>query len=111
MARRRQNLGGGHGPTLKDIRDPVILLECSPCDRRDGFDRKTLVAQYGAGASLAKLRRRLAMGCEKICHQAGDLCEVRFPSIPGPQIDKTTATKQVPFIDGQQHADASSETT
>lgn len=79
MARRRQNLAGGDGPTLKDVRDAVISLECTFCDRRDSFERKVLVAQFGAGACLAKLRRRLAMGCERMVGPEGDLCQTRFP--------------------------------
>lgn len=81
MARRRQNLGGGNGPTLKDIRDAVIVLECTVCDRSDRFERKVLVAQFGAGACLGKLRRRLAMGCERMCLVDGDLCGTRFPCL------------------------------
>lgn len=81
MTRRRQNLGGGDGPTLKDIRDAIIVLECVLCDRRDSFERKALVSQFGAGACLAKLRRRLAMGCERMCHADGDLCGTRFPCL------------------------------
>lgn len=78
MARRRQYLGGGDGPTIKDIRDAVIALECTLCDRRNSFERKVLVAQFGAGACLAKLRRRLAMGCERMTGPDGDRCEIRF---------------------------------
>lgn len=78
MGRRRQNLAGGNGPTLKDIRDAVIVLECALCDRRDGFERKVLVQQFGAAACLAKLRRRLAMGCERMADPDGDKCRTRF---------------------------------
>lgn len=78
MARRRQNLGGGQGPTLKDVRDVVIVLECNRCDRRDAFERKVLVQQFGAAACLGKLRRRFAMGCERMCHADGDRCETKF---------------------------------
>jgi hypothetical protein len=81
MARRRHNLTGGDGPTLKDIRHPVIVLECAPCNRRDSFERKVLVEQFGAAASFAKLRRRFAMGCERMCHPDGDLCGTRFPCL------------------------------
>ncbi len=81
MARRRQNLTGGDGPTLKDVRDVVALLECVLCDRRDNFERKVLVAKFGAGACLAKLRRRLAMGCERMVGAEGDRCQTRFPCL------------------------------
>lgn len=66
MARWRQNLTGGDGPTLKDIRDALILRECTICNRRDGFERKVLVQQFGLADCLMKLRRRLAMGCERM---------------------------------------------
>nr|WP_145641544.1 hypothetical protein [Neorhizobium alkalisoli] len=81
MARRRTNLAGGDGPTLKDIRDMVIVLECSYCDRRDSFERKVLVTQFGATACLAKLRRRLAMGCDRMVGPDGDRCGTRFPGL------------------------------
>jgi hypothetical protein len=81
MARRRHNLKGGNGPTLKDIRGIAIVLECSLCDRRDIFERKVLMAQFGAGACLAKLRRRLAMGCERMVGPEGDRCQTRFPCL------------------------------
>jgi hypothetical protein len=81
MARRRQNLSGGDGPTLKDVRDAVVVLECVFCKRRDTFKRKVLVAQFGAGACLAKLRRRLAMGCERMVGPDGDRCQTKFPAL------------------------------
>jgi len=83
MARRRQNLDGNGGPTLKDVRDAVVLLECTICDRRDTFERKVLVRQFGATACLAKLRRRLAMGCERMTGTDGDRCQTRFPCLDG----------------------------
>ncbi len=81
MTRRRQHHGGGDGPTIKDIRGAVIVLECAACQRRDSFERKVLVAQFGAGACLAKLRRRLAMGCERMVGPEGDRCQTRFPAL------------------------------
>jgi len=81
MARRRQNLASGDGPTMKDILDVIIVLECAVCDRRDSFERKVLVAQFGAGACLAKLRRRLAMGCERMVGADGDRSGTRFPGL------------------------------
>ncbi|MCS3744435.1 hypothetical protein [Rhizobium sp. BK661] len=81
MARRQLNLAGGDGPTLKDVRQAVILLECGVCDRRESFERKVLVAQFGAGANLLKLRRRLAMGCERMVGSDGDRCSTRFPCL------------------------------
>nr|WP_246691050.1 hypothetical protein [Neorhizobium alkalisoli] len=69
------------GPKLKDVRLPIIEVECRRCDRRDSLERKSLVKQFGAGASFATLRRRFAMGCERMCHPDGDLCGTRFPCL------------------------------
>lgn len=79
---RRQPLGGD-GPTLKDVRDAMIVLECDPCGRRDTFERKVLVRQFGASASLSRLRRRLAMGCERMTGSGGDECRTCFPCLEG----------------------------
>lgn len=81
MARRRQHLAGGNGPTLRDIRDAIVVLECTHCDRHDSFERKVLVRQFGASACLGKLRRRWAMGCERMTGPDGDSCHTRFPSL------------------------------
>ena len=81
MARRHHNLAGGDGPRVKDLRDAVIVLECRFCNRSDGFERKSLVAQFGADACLAKLRRRLAMGCERMVGSEGDRCQTRFANL------------------------------
>jgi len=64
--------------TLKDVRLPSIEIECPRCERVDSFERKAIVAKFGASVGFSKLRRRLAMGCDRICHPDGDLCEMRF---------------------------------
>lgn len=79
MARRQ--LLGGEGTTLKEMRDAVLVLECVVCDRRDAFEREALVRQFGASASLSRLRRRLAMGCERMTGSYGDECRTRFPCL------------------------------
>lgn len=66
---------------LKDVRLAVIEVHCRPCGRRDQLERKALVAQFGANISFSRLRRRLAMGCERMCHPEGDLCETSFPCL------------------------------
>lgn len=66
---------------LKDCRLPVIEIACAPCGRRDLLERKALVEQFGAGVSFSRLRRRLAMGCERLCHPNGDHCGTRFPCL------------------------------
>lgn len=83
MGRRRPAPDNEGGPTLKDIRVAVIEVECAVCDRRDRLDRKVLVAQFGAGISFRRLRRRLSMGCDRMCHPEGDQCGTRFPCLDG----------------------------
>jgi len=86
MARRRQNFDGNGGPNLNDVSDGLVVLECSRCDRHDAFERKVLVRQFGATACLAKLRRRLAMGCDRMTGSEGDQCETRFPCLDVPSL-------------------------
>ncbi|TAZ19522.1 hypothetical protein ELH77_12475 [Rhizobium ruizarguesonis] len=69
------------GLKLRDVRLPVIDVECRRCDRRDSLERKALVEQFGAGASFARLRRRFAMGCERMTHPNGDKSGTRFPCL------------------------------
>jgi hypothetical protein len=71
------------GPTLNDIKLPTIEVVCAPCARRDFLERKALVKQFGANASFLRLRRRLAMGCERLCYERGDSCGTRFPCLEG----------------------------
>lgn len=68
--------------TLKDFRAPVITAECRPCDMSIELDRRTLVKQYGASLRFVELRRRLAIGCEKMtCFDGEDRCRTRFPCL------------------------------
>lgn len=76
---KRQPLGNDGGPSLKDVREAVVVLECTLCDRRDTFERKALVRQFGADAGLSRLRRRVAMGCDRMTGPGGDECRTRFP--------------------------------
>jgi hypothetical protein len=69
---------------LKDVRLPNIEIECTRCERVDSLERKAVIAKFGASVSFAKLRRRLAMGCDRLCHPDGDLCEMRFPCLQSP---------------------------
>jgi hypothetical protein len=73
--------------TLKDVRLPNIEIECIRCERVDSLERKAAVAKFGASMSFAKLRRRLAMGCDRLCHPDGDLCEMRFRCLQSPNAD------------------------
>lgn len=68
--------------TLRDFRAPVISMECRACDKSAEFERKALVRQFGTGVRFVELRRRLAIGCEKmICADGQDRCETRFPCL------------------------------
>jgi hypothetical protein len=73
------------GPTLNDIKLPTIEVVCAPCARRDFLERKALVKHFGANASFSRLRRRLAIGCERLCHEQGDRCGTRFLCLEDPQ--------------------------
>ncbi|QAS83241.1 hypothetical protein CO657_36425 (plasmid) [Rhizobium acidisoli] len=75
----------GPGPLsdlrLKDYREPVIEFICRRCDRHGAIERKLLVKAFGAGVSFAVLRRRMAMGCERMQTPEGDKCGAHFPSL------------------------------
>ncbi|TAY35608.1 hypothetical protein ELH93_19510 [Rhizobium leguminosarum] len=68
---------------MRDVPVAVIEVECRRCDSRDVLERAALVKMHGAGISLARLRRRLAIGCDQMCHPEGDRCETRFPCLDG----------------------------
>ncbi|WP_313059696.1 hypothetical protein [Agrobacterium cavarae] len=74
----RPTLDSERSHMLKDVRLPTIEIECIRCERVDSLERKAVVAKFGASVSFSKLRRRLAMGCDRLCHPDGDLCEMRF---------------------------------
>jgi hypothetical protein len=68
--------------TLRDFRGAIITVECKACNRRGELDRKALVKQHGAGLSFADLRRRVALGCERMNGEDGvDRCQTRFPCL------------------------------
>ncbi|MEN0116743.1 MAG: hypothetical protein AAGD15_08465 [Agrobacterium cavarae] len=73
--------------TLKDVRLPNIEIECIRCERVDSLERKAIVAKFGPSVSFSKLRRRLAMGCDRLCHPDGDLCETRFRCLQSTDAD------------------------
>lgn len=81
MPRRRPRPDNEGGPTLRDVRISILEVECALCDRRDSLERKSLVTQFGAGVSLLTLRRRFALGCERMTHPDGDRCQTRFPGL------------------------------
>ncbi|WP_082930597.1 hypothetical protein [Rhizobium bangladeshense] len=68
-------------PRLKDHRDPVIQFICHLCDRRCTLERKLLAKSFGADCSFAVIRRRMAMGCERMQTPEGDKCGAHFPCL------------------------------
>ncbi|YCI06992.1 hypothetical protein M1D34_27345 (plasmid) [Ensifer sp. D2-11] len=71
------------GPRLKDHREPIIEFICRPCHRHGALERKVLVKAFGAGVNFAILRRRMAMGCERMQAPEGDKCGAHFPCLDG----------------------------
>lgn len=68
--------------TLRGIKVATIEVECRRCHRHGLLDRKKLVRLHGTSLSLEQLRRRLAIGCERISEEAADRpCELAFPGL------------------------------
>lgn len=82
---RRARLVSDGVPTLKDQKIPMIELRCLICCRRGTYERKALVKALGAGASFGQLRRRMAMGCERMQTPQGDKCGAHFPCLGNEQ--------------------------
>ncbi len=70
--------------TLRQVKAPLITVECRACGRTDTLERKVLVRKHGAGMTFSKLRRMAAMGCDRLISHDGDRCETRFPCLEGP---------------------------
>nr|WP_225169220.1 hypothetical protein [Ensifer sp. IC4062] len=68
-------------PRLRDHREPIIEFICHPCHRDCAVERKLLVKAFGAGVSFAVIRRRMAMGCERMQTPEGDKCGAHFPCL------------------------------
>ncbi len=68
-------------PILRDVRSPVIELDCRICQRHGAHDRKQLVKAFGAGVSFAEIRRRMAVGCQRMNTVDGDKCGAYFPCL------------------------------
>lgn len=81
MPGRRTKLNDKSELTLRDIRHATIEIACDPCQRREYFERSTLVKRFGANTPLTRIRRRMALGCERLCHLNGDHCGTRFPCL------------------------------
>lgn len=68
--------------TLRDFKGPVITVQCKPCGQKGELDRKTLVREFGASMRFVDLRRRMAMGCDKMhCSDGRDRCGTQFPCL------------------------------
>ena len=68
-------------PRLKDHKVPVVELICRVCDRHCAHERKLLVKAFGASVTFAEIRRRIAMGCERMQTPQGDKCGAHFPCL------------------------------
>ncbi len=79
--------------TLRQVKAPLITVECLACGRTDTLERKLLVRKHGAGMTFARLRRMAAMGCDRLISLEGDRCETRFPCLepiaPPPAVSPT----------------------
>lgn len=67
--------------TLRQVKVPVITVECRACGRTDTIERKVLVQKHGAGITFARLRRMAAIGCDRLISHEEDRCETRFPCL------------------------------
>lgn len=67
--------------TLREVKVPIITIECRACGRSDALQRKILVRKHGAGMTFARLRRMAAMGCDRLNGERGDRCQTRFPCL------------------------------
>jgi len=67
--------------SLRQVRDPIIEVECRACDRRGSYERAALVKQHGASMTFVRLRRMSALGCDRLVDAAGDRCGTRFPCL------------------------------
>jgi hypothetical protein len=76
------------GQTLRQFKCKVIFVGCVPCGRLDELNRAEVVKRYGATMPLARLRRRLSLGCEHMNGVDGmDRCGTTItaePPVPAP---------------------------
>ncbi|MBB4524955.1 hypothetical protein ELI38_27985 (plasmid) [Rhizobium leguminosarum] len=78
---RRTRVVDDAPPRLKDHKVPVVELICRVCDRHCAHERKLLVKAFGASVTFAEIRRRMAMGCERMQTPHGDKCGAHFPCL------------------------------
>lgn len=67
--------------TLRQVRDPIIEVECRACGRAGSYVRTELVKKHGASVTFGRLRRMSALGCDRLVDAAGDQCGTRFPCL------------------------------
>jgi hypothetical protein len=67
--------------TLRQVRDPIIKVECRACGRGGSLDRAAVVKKHGAAITFARLRRIAAMGFDRMVSENGDRCGTRFPCL------------------------------
>ncbi|WP_261330004.1 hypothetical protein [Rhizobium leguminosarum] len=78
---RRTRLMDDATPRLKDHKVPVVELICYFCDRHCAHECRLLVKAFGASVSFAEIRRRMAMGCERMQALEGGKCGAHFPCL------------------------------
>ncbi|MGO6810142.1 hypothetical protein ACCS61_21620 [Rhizobium ruizarguesonis] len=84
---RRTRLVDDTIPRLQDHQVPVVELICLLCDRHCTHERKLLVKAFGASVTFAEIRRRMAMGCERMQTPQGDKCGAHFPCLSDGRAD------------------------
>jgi hypothetical protein len=67
--------------TLRQVRDPIIEVECRACGRAGSYVRAELVKRHGASVTFGRLRRMSALGCDRLVDSEGDRCGTRFPCL------------------------------
>jgi hypothetical protein len=67
--------------TLRQVRDPIIEVECRTCASHGALDRAAVVKKHGASITFGRLRRIAAMGCDRMVGEDGDRCGTRFPCL------------------------------
>ena len=71
----------GLSSTLRQVRDPIIEVECRACGRAGSYVRTELVKKHGASVTFSRLRRMSALGCDRLVDAAGDRCGTTFPCL------------------------------
>lgn len=67
--------------TLRQVRDPIIEVECRACGHSGSYVRAEPVKKHGASVTFARLRRMSALGCDRLVAAEGDQCGTRFPCL------------------------------